>query len=199
MHSDHLIIFIKNPIRGKVKTRLAADIGAEKALDVYLQLVELTRKAALGVNCTRNVFYSESMDNDSWDEDRFNKFVQQGESLGERMKNAFDQVFALGAQKAVIIGSDCPELSSEIVADAFQVLDSKDVCIGPALDGGYYLIGMKRPLPFIFENKTWSTDSVLGATTQDLDSNKLNYGFLKPLSDLDTIDDLKRSNLSRYQ
>ncbi len=198
MNTEHLIIFVKNPVLGRVKTRLAADVGDEKALEVYLQLVELTRKAAVQTDCSRNVFYSDEIEQDGWDEDKFNKFVQEGDTLGDRMSNAFKQIFALGATKAVIIGSDCPELSSEIIETAFQLLDKKDVCIGPATDGGYYLLGMKSPLPFIFENKDWSTSSVLYYTSRDLKANNLSYDFLKPLSDLDTIDDLRESKLYNH-
>lgn len=189
-HNRHLIIFIKNPVLGKVKTRLAAGIGNEKALEVYQQLLEITRNAALKSDCTRNVFYSDEIENDAWEEDKFNKFVQEGDSLGDRMKNAFEQIFALGADEAVIIGSDCPQLSSHIIEDAFTLLDTKDVCIGPAKDGGYYLLGMKKPLPFLFENKEWSTDSVFGDTVINLNENQLSFGLLPPLSDVDTVDDL---------
>jgi len=189
-HNRHLIIFVKNPVLGKAKTRLAATIGDEKALQVYLQLLDITRNVALGVNCTRHVFYSNAIDNDSWGEDKFNKHVQLGESLGERMKNAFDQVFVLGAREVIIIGSDCPKLNSEIVENGFQLLAENDACIGPAEDGGYYLLGMKRPLPFLFEEKEWSTDSVFDDTTSDLVKNELTYGQLPELSDLDTADDL---------
>jgi len=195
-HNRHLIIFIKNPVLGKVKTRLAAGIGNEKALEVYWQLLEITRNAALKSDCTRNVFYSDEIENDVWDEDKFNKFVQEGDSLGERMKNAFEQIFAFGADKAIIIGSDCPELSADTIHEAFDILGKKDVVIGPAKDGGYYLLGMKKPLPFVFENKKWSTDSVLQDTTNDLNANELNYGLVRQLSDLDTIEDLKNSHLN---
>jgi rSAM/selenodomain-associated transferase 1 len=186
----HLIIFIKNPVLGKVKTRLAAGIGDHRALEVYMQLLEITRGVALKVNCTRNVFYSDEIVSDDWEDDKFNKFVQEGEDLGERMKNAFEQVFALGANKAVIIGSDCPELTSNIIAEAFELLDSRDVTIGPANDGGYYLLGMKKLHPFLFEGKEWSTDSVLSATEADLIKNGLSLKKLQALSDLDTTDEL---------
>lgn len=186
----HLIIFIKNPVLGKVKTRLAAGIGDEKAFEVYLLLLEITRHAAQKTDCTRNVFYSDEIETDAWDEDKFNKFVQEGDSLGERMKNAFEQVFALGATEAVIIGSDCPQLTSEIMEDAFTILDNKDVCIGPANDGGYYLLGMKKLHAFLFEGKQWSTDSVFGDTVINLKENALSFGLLPQLSDVDTVDDL---------
>lgn len=189
-HNRHLIIFVKNPVVGKAKTRLAAFIGKEKALEVYLQLLEITRQVAFKTNCTRHVFYSDKVENDAWDEDKFNKHIQQGISLGERMKNAFSKVFALGAKQVVIIGSDCPKLTTEIVENAFNLLSDKDACIGPAKDGGYYLLGMKKPLPFLFENKEWSTDSVFDDTVSDLVQNGLTYGQLLALSDVDTVNDL---------
>jgi len=189
-HNRHLIIFVKNPVLGKAKTRLAASIGKEKALEVYLQLLEITRKIALDLDCTRHVFYSDEIENDAWDGDKFNKHVQEGDSLGERMKIAFTQVFALGAKEAIIIGSDCPKLTPEIIEDAFNTLDKNDACIGPAKDGGYYLLGMKKLLPFLFDKKEWSTDSVFKNTTADLIENHLSYGQLPELSDLDTVNDL---------
>lgn len=190
MEELHLIIFVKNPVLGQVKTRLAAGIGNEKALEVYLQLLNITRNIALDASCTRNVFYSNEIVSDEWEDDKFNKFIQEGNDLGERMKNAFEQIFALGAKKAVIIGSDCPQLSSEIIENAFRLLDEKDVCIGPAKDGGYYLLGMKKLHPFLFEKKEWSSDSVFDDTVIDLMENRLSYGLLPKLSDVDTIYDL---------
>ena len=192
----YLIIFIKNPEMGHVKTRLAAGVGDEKALEVYLKLLEITREAALQTDCIRHVFYSKEIENDDWDDDQFNKHVQVGESLGERMQSAFETVLALGAKKAVIIGSDCPLLSSEIIDNSFKILEEKDVAIGPATDGGYYLLGMKKSLPFLFENKKWSTDSVFRNTINDLDANELYYGLTRELSDLDTLEDLKNSHLN---
>jgi hypothetical protein len=190
MEDFHLIIFIKNPISGKVKTRLADAIGNEKALEVYHQLLTITRSVVEEVNCTRHLFYSDEIENDKWDNDKFNKHVQEGDSLGSRMKNAFTQVFALGAKKALIIGSDCPHITSELLNTGFEILSEKDVVIGPAKDGGYYLLGMKEPLPFLFDEKEWSTDTVFEDTVVDLMENRLTYGRLPQLSDVDTIYDL---------
>ena len=106
------------------------------------------------------------------------------------MKNAFNRAFALGADEVIIIGSDCPKLITQIIEDAFNLLDENDVCIGPAKDGGYYLLGMKKPLPFLFDGKEWSTASVFSDTTSDLTKNHLSYGRLAELSDVDTVDDL---------
>ncbi len=197
MDDLHLIIFIKNPVLGKVKTRLAAGIGDHRALEVYLQLLEITRGVALKVNCTRNVFYSDEIISDHWEEDKFNKFVQEGEDLGERMKNAFEQVFALGAKKAVIIGSDCPQLTSAIVQEAFVKLDACDVVVGPASDGGYYLLGMKLMHVGLFNEMEWSTDRVRTETLQRIVQQQLTYSLLPVLTDIDTAQDLHLLNEGR--
>lgn len=190
MEKNHLIIFIKNPVLGRVKTRLASAIGDEKALEVYMQLLEITRKTAVKVNCTRHVFYSDEIEDDGWDEDLFNKHVQEGIDLGNRMQKAFERVFALGAEKAVIVGSDCPQIGPEAIDEAFAVLGTKDVVLGPAKDGGYYLLGMKKRHDFLFKDKEWSTDTVFDDTILDLMENRLTYGKINQLSDLDTIYDL---------
>lgn len=197
MDDLHLIIFIKNPVLGKVKTRLAAGIGDKEALEVYMQLLEITRGVALKVNCTRNVFSSDEIISDDWEDDKFNKFVQEGEDLGERMKNAFEQVFALGAKKAVIIGSDCPQLTSAIVQEAFVKLDACDVVIGPASDGGYYLLGMKLMHVGLFNEMEWSTDRVRTETLQRIVQQQLTYSLLQVLTDIDTAQDLHLLNEGR--
>lgn len=189
-NSEHVLVFVKNPKLGKVKTRLAAGIGEEKALDVYLQLLAITRKVVLNVDVNKHVFYSEQIADDDWDKAQFIKHNQIGADLGDRMKNAFKKLFDVGATKAVIIGSDCPQITPEIIRKAFSVLDENDAVIGPAKDGGYYLLGMKKEQPFLFENKKWSTDSVFEDTVLDLIKNRLTYHKLETLSDLDTIYDL---------
>ena len=190
MEENHLIIFVKNPELGKVKTRLAAGIGNEEALKVYLKLVSITKEVAEKVSATRHVFYSNEIENDDWDEDKFNKHVQEGNNLGERMKNAFEKVFALGAKKAVIVGSDCPQITPEIVKQGFTALNENDVSIGPAKDGGYYLLGMKKLQTFVFDNKEWSTETVYAKTIEDLKSKTLSFSDLPMLSDLDNETDL---------
>lgn len=190
MNENHLIIFVKNPVKGQVKTRLASDIGTEAALGVYLQLLELTRHVADQVACTRHVFYSNEIEDDHWDEDRFNKHTQEGVDLGERMKKAFETVFSLGAKKAVIIGSDCPQITPTIIEQAFSTIEDVDVAIGPAQDGGYYLLGMKKPQPFLFDGKQWSTASVFADTITDIANSGLTFFELPMLSDLDNASDL---------
>ncbi|MBL4586806.1 MAG: TIGR04282 family arsenosugar biosynthesis glycosyltransferase [Flavobacteriales bacterium] len=190
MKDEKLIIFIKNPVAGKVKTRIAKSLGNEKALEIYLHLLELTRNVVLETDCEKYLFYSDAIEGDAWDENDFKKHLQQGGDLGDRMENAFDRLFSNKGEKVLVIGSDCPELTSEIIERAFQLLDQKDVVIGPAKDGGYYLLGMKKPSPFLFDDKEWSTDSVFEDTVVDLMENRLSYGLLPTLSDVDNIYDL---------
>ena len=151
-----LIIFIKNPQLGKVKTRLAKTVGNEKALEIYLELSKITREncqmSLRGARQLRGqsdiqpyVFYSDFINtNDDWSNDIFKKAVQSGEDLGDRMSNAFLFILQNHA-KACIIGSDCPTLSVAILESAFEALDNHDFVVGPSTDGGYYLLGMNAP------------------------------------------------------
>ena len=189
--NNHLIIFIKNPELGHVKTRLAASVGDEKALAVYQRLLKITRDQTQLAPCIRHLCYSNHVDeNDDWDREYFHKHVQSDGDLGARMLGALQGAFNREAKKVVIIGSDCPEITTEIISDAFASLDKYDVVVGPAKDGGYYLIGMTCPLPMLFKNKKWSTDSVFSDTVLDLTKMGLTHYRLKELSDLDTVSDL---------
>ena len=185
-----LIIFIKNPEAGKVKTRLAKDIGNEDALTIYKHLLAHTRKIAIEVKAKRFLFYAEKISQrDDWPETDFKKFVQQGDDLGLRMLNAFEKAF-LNSQKVIIIGSDCMELTPDVIEKAFLELNNHDFVIGPAKDGGYYLLGMKVTEHRLFQNKNWSTQTIAADTLKDIsDLNKTCY-ILPQLSDIDTIEDL---------
>src|SRR4051794_4293074 len=135
-----LIIFVRNLEKGKVKKRLAQSLGEAKTLDVYNYLLEYTRDVAL--SCKYNLFVSYSHYihiNDVFDDDVFSKHVQEGNDLGEKMLNAFKKVFELGCKNVCVIGSDCYELQTETLQDAFDELHSSDLVLGPATDGGYYL------------------------------------------------------------
>ena len=192
----HLIIFVKNPVLGKVKTRLAATVGDERALEVYHKLLAITRKVAIGVDCKRQLYYSDVVDTDDhWGSEHFAKHTQRGIDLGERMLHAFIASFAEGATKAIIIGSDCPEITPRIIDEAFEALDRFDVVVGPAEDGGYYLLGMKRAIAELFINRQWSTSTVLHEMLTDVGRLGLSVGILTTLSDLDNADDLIRHDL----
>lgn len=188
-----LIIFARNPVRGKVKTRLAATMGDDKALSIYQSLLEHTVQITQRISCDRYVFYADGISkNDVWSDDRYLKKNQEGEDLGQRMYHAFDILFKQVYQKIIIIGTDCFELSSSILLDAFTTLDTNEVVIGPSEDGGYYLLGMRQFFPFLFEGKVWSTDTVYNSTIQQLELHKISYGILPILNDIDTEDDWKQ-------
>lgn len=192
MNNKHLlVIFARNPVLGKVKTRLAAEIGEQQALEIYLRLLEHTHKVADLTNADVEVHYTESIDEFGLlDYFKFKKALQKGENLGLRMHHAISGGLATGYQKVVLIGSDCIELTSEIVDDAFTQLDSHDCVLGPANDGGYYLIGLKIARDFLFEDKPWGTADVLLDTIIDLQNAQMSFSLLPTLNDVDTKKDL---------
>lgn len=192
-----LIIFSKNPHPGRVKTRLAASIGNEKALQVYETLRAYTESITSSVPAHRRIYYSDVVpETDILLSGEATGHLQQGEDLGERMHHAFTEGFRSGYRNIVLIGTDCLELSAVIIREAFNCLLQTDVVIGPARDGGYYLIGLNKPFPELFLGKEWSTPSVLPDTLATLREHDAGYLLLPALSDIDTFDDLQRSGLS---
>ncbi len=186
-----IIIFVRNPELGKVKTRLARVIGNEKALQVYKELLQHTHDITVDLDCDRFVFYADDItENDLWENNIYQKKIQEGENLGNRMMAAFLELFQQGYSKVVIIGSDCPELTGFILENAFDELHSNDVVIGPSTDGGYYLLGLSKHTPELFKNKKWSTDTIFADTIQDTIKLKKRCSFLPELSDIDTAEDL---------
>jgi rSAM/selenodomain-associated transferase 1 len=191
--SNGLLTFIKNPIKGKAKTRLAATVGDDEALRIYKELLKHTRQIAMAVDVNRYLFYGFFIDKtDDWSNDDFQKFLQIDGDLGDKMKDAFEKIFADGNQKVVIIGSDCASLTPEIVADAFKQLDNHDFVIGPADDGGYYLLGMNSFEPTVFDNMVWSTEEVLSQTITNIEALNKDYTLLTVLSDIDYEEDWKK-------
>lgn len=190
--TNKLIIFIKNPVLGNVKSRLAKDIGEKKALDVYRDLLAKTRKESEKLlNVKRLLYYSDFVNTkDEWSDYLFDKHLQRKGDLGNKMKSAFSEN---PGGKTIIIGSDCYDLQAEQIKRAFGQLDSKDLVIGPANDGGYYLLGMKSFYPQLFDAIDWSTEKVLTQTLDKIKSLNLSVGFLEELVDLDTLSDLQQS------
>ena len=188
-----LIIFTRNPELGKCKTRLAKVIGDVSALKVYEYLLQHTANVSKEVDADRFVFYSESIeDNDIWDNSFFSKRLQKGNDLGERMQNAFQQLFDSNYKSVIIIGSDLLDLNSVLINEAFSRLNEYDVVIGPAKDGGYYLLGLKAVHPNVFKNKKWGTKTVRKDTLNDLKNNTV--FTLDQLNDIDTFEDMKPYN-----
>jgi rSAM/selenodomain-associated transferase 1 len=185
-----LIIFTRNPELGKVKTRLAATIGNQSALEIYKLLIHHTVRITSTINANRYVFYSENIQqNDAWNPSIFKKELQNGKDLGERMQNAFDLLFKKGYQKIVIVGSDIYELNSQDIEGSFITLKTSSYVIGPAKDGGYYLLGMRQLNKNIFENKNWGTDTVFKDTIENLKENVV--VLLSEKNDIDIYDDIK--------
>jgi rSAM/selenodomain-associated transferase 1 len=191
-----LIIFQKNPELGKVKTRLAATIGNDNALKIYNILVEHTHRLAGQLSgITKYLFFSNFIDNDAhWQE--YKCKVQSGDDLGLRMYNAVQECKAEGADSIVVVGTDCFELELDILRDAFVQLESADYCIGPAEDGGYYLIGVNSPDESVFLGKTWSTENVFKEAKESIEEAGKTLAVLPVLSDVDYEEDLK--SLKQY-
>jgi rSAM/selenodomain-associated transferase 1 len=190
MTDNALIVFVKNLIEGCVKTRLAATLGNEGAMDIYKQLLKNTQHTILTFATDKIVFYSDFIEEEIWGNNVFQNEIQEGTDLGERMKNAFKSSFTVGYEKIVIIGTDCPGINKSILENGFTALNNSDIVIGPTVDGGYYLLGMKKEYPFLFENIKWSTDKVLQQTIDLCNKNRLSYFLLPELSDIDEEKDL---------
>jgi len=185
-----LLIFTRNPELGKVKTRLAKTVGDETALKIYKFLLQKTRDISSKVTSDKAVYYSVKIrNNDIWDTNSYQKYQQLGEDLGLRMLNAFKNSFDAGYKKVLIIGSDLYDLSTERIDIAFNELDTNDVVIGPAEDGGYYLLGMNTLQENIFKNKDWGTDTVRKDTLVDLKDKKVH--LLSALNDVDVFEDIE--------
>ena len=191
MSINHLIIFVKNPELGKVKTRLAKTIGDEKALYIYKLLLEQTFQVTLPVLAEKKLYYSEFVQNmDQFNDLVYEKHIQSGDGLGNKMYHAIKHSFAEWADKVVLIGSDCFELNSGIIEEAFKALEESDYVLGPAKDGGYYLIGMKELNLEVFQNKEWSTENVFLDTLLDIKNQGKSHYILPTLSDVDVEEDL---------
>jgi len=197
---NHLIVFTRYPIPGTAKTRLIPALGAEGAADLQRQMTEHTLDAISSLisdEVLLQVRYEggEESDMKGWLGDAI-PFVSQGEGdLGQRMNSAFTGSFKEGFEKAVVIGTDCPSLDSESVMEAFDLLKENTLVLGPATDGGYYLIGIRSDAPWwlyelVFENIPWGSDQVLNATVNALAETGLDLGLLDEKADVDEPEDL---------
>mgnify|MGYP000521841119 CR=1 FL=1 len=191
-----LLIFTRNPELGKAKTRLAKTVGDETALTIYKFLLDKTKEVTANLSCDKAVYYSVKIrDNDIWNKETYQKYQQKGEDLGIRMQNAFQDSFDKNYDKVLIIGSDLYDLTPAIIENAFDKLNTNDVVIGPAEDGGYYLLGMKKMHAAVFKNKEWGTATVRRDTLKDL--QKVTVHLLEELNDVDVFEDIE--NHSAFQ
>lgn len=190
MINKKIVVFVKNAVPGKVKTRLAKTIGDKEALEVYLRLLEITKREVLKVDANKEVWYAWDIGKDDiWEEELFSKKSQIDGDLGEKMKHAFEDSFKNGCNKMVLIGSDCPTLTSKIMEEAFAKLDENDVVFGPSEDGGYYLIGMSSYKPEVLEDIDWSTERVMEQTVLRAQETEIKLAKLQVLNDIDNEHD----------
>lgn len=188
MPENLLIIFAKNPVLGRCKTRLAKGIGPENALAVYRILLQHTAQTTSSLKVDKEVFYTDFIDHeDSWDSTIFKKGLQRPGDLGQKMQAAFEAGFKKGYQKIVLIGTDLISLEASDIEKAFKALDNNRVVFGPAQDGGYYLIGLSQMKPELFKNIPWSTPEVLTKSLEKIDHT---YQLLQIKNDIDTEEDL---------
>ncbi len=187
-----LNLFAKNPVPGEVKTRLTLRFSPKKAAKLYEAfLIDLVNSFS-SAKCDEKVICFSPPDA----EDALSSFLkgpflyrpQKGDGLGERMHESFDWAFARGVDRSIIVGSDSPTLPLSYVEEAFEALKSYPVVIGPSFDGGYYLIGLSRPCPELFQDIDWSTEHVFGQTLKKMEDRGIEFHLLLPWYDVDTPD-----------
>lgn len=208
MDNTALIVFLKVPEKGRVKTRLLKNLDDDFVLKLYkgfifdlLETLEPVKNKLLFVEGLIEEETSISAGNklkikallESFIGKGYDFFPQHGQNLGEKMANAFDTVFKKGCERAVLIGTDIPEITCDIIFTAFDILKTQKAVVGPADDGGYYLIGFQKSgfSKHIFDHIEWSTASVFEKTLDCMEKKGISYGCLPKLEDIDTFEDLK--------
>ncbi|NOY68740.1 MAG: glycosyltransferase [Deltaproteobacteria bacterium] len=195
-HRAAIIFFVKSPVAGKVKTRLGREITQTNAVFLYKNFVKDIFSTLGKCDCEIRIYFSPENGRS-----RIMKLLgepiavypQQGDDLGKKMENALHETFETGFEKAVLIGSDIPDISKDIIISAVDALSAYPAVIGPATDGGYYLIGFteKAFMPGLFSGIVWSGPEVLSRTTDLFKKNKIDFFMLQALMDIDTLNDLK--------
>jgi len=191
-----VILFVKLPEKGRVKSRLAQRMNEDLVLRLYENMVLDTIDMLTQGRFPFRICYTPSDARDrirEWLGQGYRAFPQAGDDLGDRMENAFEHVFSEGAEDALLIGSDIPGLTAGVMVEAFAALLKNEAVIGPAGDGGYYLIGFKKGSfePIIFHDMIWSTKTVFRETMDRLHDASLKVHVLPELTDVDTVEDLK--------
>lgn len=188
-YKKRLGIFVKVPEPGRVKTRLTPPLTGEEACRLYTAFItDLFGRLSRIKKLSGTVFYhGDDPDNlTNFIPTRYATLPQRGQTLGDRLAAAFDDLLAGGGETAVIIGSDSPDLPVQYIKRAFLKLKHKDVVLGPAADGGYYLVGLKKPAPAIFEDIEWGGPLVLSRTVERVESQGLTLSLLPLWYDVDT-------------
>ncbi len=199
---ESLLVFVRYPEPGRVKTRLIPEMGRVGAAEIYRYMAEQVMDTVLAINrpgMTTTVWGdpgSRLAALRRWLGPDPEYMAQPDGDLGQRLGRAFAEAFAGGAERVIAIGSDCIDLSGELITGAFDNLLSYDAVLGPAADGGYYLLGLARPLPAVFEGIPWSTDETLAVTRERLGEAGLTLCCLPSLRDIDTWQDVQAAGLT---
>jgi hypothetical protein len=192
MRMDALVVMARAPRLGTVKTRLAAEVGDERALAIHRAMTERVVRAVGSAPCAVTVSYTPSdagTEMGEWLGDRFQFVPQSGSGLGERMLAAIEGRLAGGAERVVVIGTDCPTLDAGTVREALAALETHDVVFGPASDGGYYLVGVRGPHRAIFDRVPWSSEHTLAVSLVRAADAGLTIALLDEMRDVDTAED----------
>lgn len=191
-----LIVFLRAPEKGRVKTRLAREVGEKRALALYKVFVQQTLLAVKRSGMDHRICFfpadKQALVKD-WLGPDHGYMPQVGNDLGQRMGNALSAAFDQGAQKAVLVGTDIPDINARHLLAAMDLLDQKRVVIGPSLDGGYWLIGFQREgfCPDLFFQVDWGTETVFSTTLEKCKAANLSPGLLPALQDIDSLEDLR--------
>lgn len=190
-----VIVFAKAPITGRVKTRLAASLDVAIVVNLYRNFVKDIIEKITTAGHDIKIFYDPPGTEPvmrNWLGNGHAFLLQKGTDLGQKMKNAFETIFKSGFDRAVLMGTDIPDLPEKIISDAMAELEIHDAVIGPAVDGGYYLIGFRAHtfLPAVFEEKSWGTSAVYQKTMRNLTAANMNVHQLPKWRDVDEYDDL---------
>ncbi|MDZ7772486.1 MAG: TIGR04282 family arsenosugar biosynthesis glycosyltransferase [Balneolaceae bacterium] len=189
-----LMVFAKRPEAGRVKTRLAEEVGEKKAVEIYRRLLARTREVCLEVPVRRQAWFDGDLGEESpWGPPHFECRVQPEGDLGARMSHAFRMAEEEGPRQALLIGSDCADLRADHLRRAFEALERHDLVLGPASDGGYWLVGARAWHPELFRGIPWSTSDVLARTLQKAESLGLRTRRLEELGDVDTAENWQRA------
>jgi rSAM/selenodomain-associated transferase 1 len=198
MNSNALIIIAKYPEKESVLTRLKESMSDEKRLDLYVSLLNRTVKELCSIpGVDTFIAYAPQERRDYFSRFNLKLIPLTGGDLGTGMIEAFSEVFNLGYSRASLVGTDIPDLSAEIILESFEILSEKDLVFGPATDGGYYLVGMRKLIREVFEGVPWSSDKTLLKSLEQAKRSGYSAGLTEILSDIDRIEDVKRAGLIR--
>jgi rSAM/selenodomain-associated transferase 1 len=198
---EKLIVFVKAPRLGTVKTRIASTVGAARALEIYQSLVGTVLGNLRAITRVELRYTPDDAGDEiqPWLQKGWTIERQGKGDLGERMHRAFTDSLEAGAKRVVIIGSDCPKVDEGDITKAFSALRQNDLVLGPATDGGYWLIGLRAAQKTLFDNMEWSTAKVAAETLSRAKGLEMKSHLLRELADVDTEDDWGKWHAVSYE